>query len=623
MAAFVVDMISHSVVHDEITVENLTKQIAQLKSTRGKLTREFRTRKNAQEEEVSSLRMEIRELRKRVAELEASRLGMEHGIGEAAAADGSRPDILREMNDIAARQGYRRYSDSLYYMAVVMIFRSRSTYECLRNFLPLPAPNSIYDHFRDDLHASLARLKSMDQVGPYLSSQIERYPDIAKGAVLAVDAVSCSSTFVGMRTVEKSGIGSLFVVFLQPLIPTAKCCPIFIIEHPSGIGNPTIQKQIDQIAAIAHAVIYRVFIGSDGDPSYNRRHLAFFDYWNQVYEQFGLNRVLRELKQTRRVLPLGDLLHLAKNFRIRFLLFLLTFVWDEAKTTIDRERVLDICGRGPAFTDLAPLGKMRDSYPLAMTRVENILALIDNDAIAAAIALLPLSLAFNAIRLETIAKQTRTDLLRISFFIVRKVYENRVTGTDTLPETTSEEQNAEITVFHGQWTLRFINTVLDLLLCIEEYDHVGLDRVSTHPEENFFGLVRMDAHDVNTADEMERTIAHTHIVKEAQWHLGLEEHVHNRLNLAGVHIDSSAPPPITIEVGMPDNLTPDLIADICLHAVHVGPDGLAEDEALGFRNFVQYLRMLRHAAEVSARNREANHRHISGSGGQIRTHLVC
>jgi hypothetical protein len=69
---------------------------------------------------------------------------------------------------------------------------------------------------------------------------------------------------------------------------------------------------------------------------------------------------------------------------------------------------------------------------------------------------------------------------------------------------------------------------------------------------------------------MKRTIAHTPIVKDAQWHLGFKEQVRNRLNMAGVQIDAGVPPSIILEVQMPENLTPELIADICLHAVHGG-----------------------------------------------------
>jgi hypothetical protein len=48
----------------------------------------------------------------------------------------------------------------------------------------------------------------------------------------------------------------------------------------------------------------------------------------------------------------------------------------------------------------------------------------------------------------------------------------------------------------------------------------------------FFGFVRCDANNLNTANEMTRTIAHTVIVQEADRALELEEHAHHRVNLA-------------------------------------------------------------------------------------------
>jgi hypothetical protein len=58
---------------------------------------------------------------------------------------------------------------------------------------------------------------------------------------------------------------------------------------------------------------------------------------------------------------------------------------------------------------------MRDAYPLVITRIENILELIDQNAFPEAAALLPLSLCFHAMRLETIARETRIDFERPSF----------------------------------------------------------------------------------------------------------------------------------------------------------------------------------------------------------------
>jgi hypothetical protein len=77
---------------------------------------------------------------------------------------------------------------------------------------------------------------------------------------------------------------------------------------------------------------------------------------------------------------------------------------------------------------------MRDAYPLSLTRIENILQLIDQNAFPEAVALLSLSLCFNTMRLETITRETRIDLLRIAFFLLWKLHELRIQAVDTNPE---------------------------------------------------------------------------------------------------------------------------------------------------------------------------------------------
>jgi hypothetical protein len=81
---------------------------------------------------------------------------------------------------------------------------------------------------------------------------------------------------------------------------------------------------------------------------------------------------------------------------------------------------------------------MRDAYPLVITRIENILELIDQNAFPEAVALLPLSLCFHAMRLDIITRETRFDFLRMAFFLVWKLYELRIRGINKNPEKTSK-----------------------------------------------------------------------------------------------------------------------------------------------------------------------------------------
>jgi hypothetical protein len=84
-------------------------------------------------------------------------------------------------------------------MAAVLLFRSISSYEFMHRFLLIPAPPSVYSHFREKLAAGVTHLKSIDEIEPYLVSRISADARIAEGVVRAVDTISCTKTFVGMR----------------------------------------------------------------------------------------------------------------------------------------------------------------------------------------------------------------------------------------------------------------------------------------------------------------------------------------------------------------------------------------------------------------------------------------
>jgi hypothetical protein len=148
-------------------------------------------------------------------------------------------------------------------------------------------------------------------------------------------------------------------------------------------------------------------------------------------------------------MPLSDLLHLGKNFRTRFLKRGLTFVYGGASSSINQDKVREILDLAAPLTDLSQVGKMRDAYPLVLTRIENIIQLIDQNALPEAVTLLPLLLSFNAMRLETITRETRVDLLRIAFCLVWNPHELRIQGVDTNPEKPGGE--GKRTIFTSEW----------------------------------------------------------------------------------------------------------------------------------------------------------------------------
>ena len=126
-----------------------------------------------------------------------------------------------------------------------------------------------------------------------------------------------------------------------------------MIKSPSGIGNKQIQSEIDKVLTTAQEHITRVFVASDGDASYNNRHAKFMAFWSIAFRSsLDLEDALAKVDAYSDPKPLSDLLHLSKNFRIRFLKYALTFDYDGILRTIDRRKVLRILGYGPPLTDL-------------------------------------------------------------------------------------------------------------------------------------------------------------------------------------------------------------------------------------------------------------------------------
>jgi hypothetical protein len=366
------------------------------------------------------------------------------------------------------------------------------------------------------------------------------------------------------------------------------------------VADDDAQMESDKILAVAHDSIKRVFIASDGDPSYNVRHHVFLEYWDPIFRSGGLDAVLLALKLYTGTLPLSDLLHLGKNFRGRFLKYLLTFSNGKFSKSTSLTIMREILKLGAPLTDLSQVGKMRDAYPLVITRVEHMNMLFQKGAVAEAVAWLPLSLCFNAIRLENITRETRTFMLRISFYMVWHLYERKRLKLDKNPQMSKKKKKTvKLTIFTSQWSVRFLDTSLLLIFSIENYEFIALDRDSTHPLENFFGYVRMDCEDINTPEQMTTTIAHTDIVKEAMQALELRNRVPGRENLAGVHLTDKAPAKKVYDIALTTPMQPEDIAVILLNSVH---GKLRSEEQLGFqqvRHSWELLETLAHENRIN------------------------
>jgi hypothetical protein len=168
-----------------------------------------------------------------------------------------------------------------------------------------------------------------------------------------------------------------------------------------------------------------------------------------------------------------------------------------------------------------------------------------------------------------------------------------------------------------------LNTVLFILFSLNNYTHLALDPLTIRPLENFFRFVRWDANNLNTANEMTGTIAHTNIAQEADGPVELEEHAHHRVNLAGVHIDDTRPHAKTFHIEMPTNLDPETIAGMWVKVAHVQHGILSDEKLVALLQFPDYLTLVATDAAASRTSKEIKQRFRSGSGSRIVSLLLA
>jgi hypothetical protein len=274
--------------------------------------------------------------------------------------------------------------------------------------------------------------------------------------------------------------------------------------------------------------------------------------------------------------------------------------------------------------DESQIGKMRDVYPISILRFENLLALIGAGKFTEALMLLPITLFLNAVRVDTFARDTRKDLLRQCFHIVRlmmaqKQYHRGRTGI----LVDRGKRGDTVTPLQERTATQILHTVLTLLDVCDRVSDIAVGRLSSHPVENFFGVLRRSVHDAKALTQIVTATAGSTIVTWRWRRLGLVDHIHTRIGNSSVKIfqgeasDPAAMARVT-SVALPEPIAdPRLLA--CILLGHCAFDeSLIESPILhgsgGFLMYVEYLTAMYNVTTVSNIRNEPSIRVISISG---------
>jgi hypothetical protein len=484
---------------------------------------------------------------KRIADSQEELLALQ-AIREAVPEDFNEPldqyPLLNCLADRAVTKLCGTPTDRLLLLvSLVVSSYSYTGYEFLRTYLPLPHRTTLNDHF-------IAQIKEYKEklLSPSMAPSIVLGYRHTPFATLAVDACATDSVFIGNRAMPGDQPSNAFIIQFLPLSTAEKGFPIHVLPHNSGSGGEWLLKIVTQTVITLRSLkppVRILFIATDGDPSYNHQYRTQFNKWFPVYRDSGLSACIDTIA---RLMPLyvADFLHLIKNVRSRFIKYLTGMSIGEISVIFWSRRMQNILDLGPVFSDQSSTGKMRDVYPITLFRLEHVIKLFEENCPAEALYLLPWALLLRALQSSIVTRGTRIRLLQLAMKFLVFFYQNAICPSNQIPEKARNgsgkcpvDREPEIKdcvrPFLEITLLRGMNTVIGLLYSLLNIDEdIPLDRIGTHPLENFFGLMRRVLHDCNRFDEFIHGVARTIVIDKAFEELRHTRKICGRKNVGGV-----------------------------------------------------------------------------------------
>ena len=463
----------------------------------------------------------------------------------------------------------RRYTETTKKFYCTIYLRSSAAYKALRGVLPLPSPKTLKRQMQEPIATLSSRIESMHGAHDVLFSYREKYQTITWpiAAVIAVDACSHADYFretednslaiavgldeflarfntgVPLEPVQVPSCNYCFVYYLQPIHPSLPCVPLFLSTERSGKATIKQSQTLEQLTQIAKKLGFKIVMKcADGGN----------EYYGDVRDSYAsIRSICHSFHDVELIARLGheilagvthfgaDMLHILKNGRTRLLTnsVSVNVRWPRRVNLWAIRQAIDI--PDACFTDRF-LHKMVDSFPICMFTFKNSLQLLDHALVSESMYFLLFALFQGFFRVDC-SYVTRIGIGVQCIRCAQRYIDYVQWATKQRTCFCSEVRRfgSLITMFtetHLQRMIVTVTVILALMLVGPEDASMALNRCSTHPLENFFGLTRIACRFKHTYPNIRDAAARAQFIRDVHHELNLPISINKRLNIAGQKI---------------------------------------------------------------------------------------
>lgn len=362
---------------------------------------------------------------------------------------------------------------------------SAQAYRCLRDIFPFPSDSLLRRTFSNTVSELQNKLSDLSKLQQLLIERGLNISDEKIPCTLSVDAFAVN-TF-------KNNNNYAFIYMILPFSTKYRIFPIFLENVSNGNATASTFDLIKKIFQISKNTKFQIkIISVDGDRYYDAHFsvsLSSTHFLNDLFS-ISLESIFSFFIDFLSYFYSSDFLHLIKNFRSK-LLTNMVIINPNSINPINCEEIEKILNLGKALTDRGGLAKLQDCYPIQMFTINNALRIFDNLSSESFFYFLFFGLWTECVLNVKFSIETRRfffmTLLFISFRFLNFL------NTNSLPKTVGFKKNTGLFIF---WVSNFkltriINTLLvQIFASCSEDETYALDRYSSHPTENFIGIIR-------------------------------------------------------------------------------------------------------------------------------------
>lgn len=225
------------------------------------------------------------------------------------------------------------------------------------------------------------------------------------------------------------------------------------------------------------------------------------------------------------LLPNSDILHILKCVRRKLLKadFIFIDYFNNITISVDEFAQYNLM---KIIEDNTSHGGMKDSYPLLLYSFEVFKEACNRRNFAHAFYLLPYVFIAESVRNPILSNNSRLYYLEVAFWVIFYFFNQ---------SCYVKSHGVHSKIGH----IRTLNTIITICISIIKYGKLKLSRLSTHPLECFFGIVRLACYGNHNLINVIRAIAKSVLIKNKLIELNEDIQISGRDNIGGTSTDDN------------------------------------------------------------------------------------